>query len=141
MDDFLFYFVKMVSVEMIINGCMQAATGCSREGNTVATDRLCGGKVAADRLRGGKSIFAVRRGREMAEGSEPDGLGEDCRNGGAAAETAADWNDEVGLVGMGGGQQYSGCGGGSVQWLVVGGSAQWLWLEAVVTSGCGWRQW
>ena len=56
----------------------------SREGN----------KVAADRLRGGKSIFAVRMGREMAEGSEPDGSEEDCRNGGAVEETAADWNDE-----------------------------------------------
>ena len=76
----------------------KAAVGCSREGNTVATDRLCGGKVAADRLRGGKRIFAVRRGREMAEGSEPDGSEEDCMNGGAAEETAAigeiDWDDE-----------------------------------------------
>ena len=77
----------------------KAAVGCSREGNTVAADRLCGGnKVAADRLRGGRSIFAVRRGRKMAEGSEPDGSGEDCRNGGAAEGTAADnegcWDDE-----------------------------------------------
>jgi hypothetical protein len=77
----------------------KAAVGCSREGNTVAANRLCGGnKVAAGRLRGGKSIFAVRRGREMAEGSEPDGSEEDCRNGGAAEETAAigeiDWEDE-----------------------------------------------
>jgi hypothetical protein len=59
----------------------------------------------------------------------------------ADANGAAERLNAVGLVGMGGGQQYSGCGGGSVQWLVVGGSAQWLWLEAVVTSGCGWRQW
>jgi hypothetical protein len=78
----------------------KAAAGCSREGNKVAAGRLHGGpnRVAADRLRGGKSIFAVRRGREMAEGSEPDGSEEDCRNGGAAEETAAigeiDWEDE-----------------------------------------------
>ena len=78
----------------------KAAAGCSRGGNKVAAGRLHGGpnRVAADRLRGGKSIFAVRRGREMAEGSEPDGSEEDCRNGGAAEETAAngeiDWEDE-----------------------------------------------
>ena len=74
----------------------KAAVGCSREGNTVAADRLCGGnKVAAGRLRGGKSIFVLREGREMAEGSQTE---EDCTNGGAAEETAAsgeiDWNDE-----------------------------------------------
>ena len=68
----------------------------------------------------------------------------------ADANGAAERLNAVGLVGMGGGQQYSGCGGGSVQWLVVGGSVtvavvggsgdKWLWLEAVVASGCGWRQ-
>ena len=73
----------------------KAALGRSREGDTVAADKLRGGNtMAADRLRGGKSIFAVRRGREMAEGSEPDGSEEDCRNGGAAEEAAADWNNE-----------------------------------------------
>jgi hypothetical protein len=46
----------------------------------------------------------------------------------ADANGAAERLNAVGLVGMGGGQQYSGCGGGSVQWL---------WLEAVVASGCG----
>jgi hypothetical protein len=124
----------------------KAALGRSREGNTVATDRLCGGKVAADRLRGGKSIFAVRRGREMAEGSEPDGSGEDCRNGGAAAETAADWSDGRDC---GEGEPeavveaaYSGWWLEAVlQWLWLEAALQWLWLEAVVTSGCGGRQW
>ena len=72
----------------------KAAAGCSREGNKVAADRLYGGnKVAADRLRGGKSIFAVRR--EMSGGSGPEGY---CRNGGAAAEAAAEnegcWDEE-----------------------------------------------
>ena len=77
----------------------------------------------------------------------------------ADANGAAERLNAVGLVGMGGGQQYSGCGGGSVQWLVVGGSVtvavvggsvtvavvggsgdKWLWWETVVASGCGWRQ-
>ena len=78
----------------------KAATGCSREGNRVAADRLHGGnRVAADRLRGGKSLFVVRR--EMSGGSGPERQPEgDCRNGGAAAEAAAEyinegcWDDE-----------------------------------------------
>ena len=64
----------------------------------------------------------------------------------ADANGAAERLNAVGLVGMGGGQQYSGCGGGSVQWLVVGGSVtvavvggsggKWLWLEAARKGGC-----
>ena len=58
----------------------------------MAAGRLHGGpnRVAADRLRGGKSIFAVRKGREMTKGSESEGSKGECRNGGAAAETAVE---------------------------------------------------
>ena len=42
----------------------------------------------------------------------------------ADANGAAERLNAVGLVGMGGGQQYSGCGGGSVQVAVVGDSAE-----------------
>ena len=74
----------------------KAATGRSREGNA-AVDRSREGtrQQSSGRLRGGRSIFVLREGREMAEGSQTE---EDCRNGGAAAEAAAsgeiDWNAE-----------------------------------------------
>ena len=70
----------------------KAALGRSREGSTTASQR----QQKENRLRGGRSIFAVQchRGRERAERSKSRDLEEDCRNSGAAAQAAADWNDE-----------------------------------------------
>ena len=121
----------------------KAAVGCSREGNTVAADRLCGGnKVAAGRLRGGKSIFVLREGREMAEGSQRDGSEEDCRDGGAAAEAAADWNDEelwmsaleeAGIDWNGSLQEFS-------ESAVMGERARALWEEGAEGLRCSLRE-
>ena len=121
----------------------KAAVGCSREGNTVAADRLCGGnKVAAGRLRGGKSIFVLREGREMAEGSQRDGSEEDCGDGGAAAEAAADWNDEelwmsaleeAGIDWNGSLQEFS-------ESAVMGERARALWEEGAEGLRCSLRE-
>ena len=68
----------------------------------------------------------------------------------ADANGAAERLNAVGLVGMGGGQQYravveAAYNGwwleAALKWLWFEAALQWLWLEAVVTSGCGGRQW
>ena len=81
-----------------------AAGNRSQDGNKAATCRSREGNAAVDhsregtrqqssdrmrdsnRLRGGRSIFVLREGKEMTEGSQTE---EDCTNGVAAEETAA----------------------------------------------------
>ena len=124
----------------------KAATGRSREGNAAVdrsregTRQQSSGRMQdSNRLRGGRSIFVLREGREMAEGSQTE---EDCRNGGAAAETAADWNDEE--LWMSALEEAGIDWGGSLQEFsesaMMGERARALWEEGAEGLRCSLRE-
>ena len=115
-----------------------AETGHSREGNA-AVNRSKEGTITrqqrAGRLRGKRNICVLRESREMAEGSEPE---EDCRNGGAAEETAAigqiDWEDEELWLGAlaEAGINWSGTMREFCESEVMGESARGQWEDGMV---------
>ena len=114
----------------------KAATGRSREGNA-AVDRSREGtrQQSSGRLRGGRNICVLRESREVAEGSESE---EDCRNGGAAEETAAigqiDWEDEELWLGAlaEAGINWSGTMREFCESEVMGESARGQWEDGMV---------
>jgi len=118
------------------DGNKAAETGRSREGNA-AVDRSREGtrQQSSGRLRGGRNICVLRESREVAEGSESE---EDCRNGGAAEETAAigqiDWEDEELWLGAlaEAGINWSGTMREFCESEVMGESARGQWEDGMV---------